>query len=170
MADHSEVNESLVVAGVAFMIAHQTARFDQPAESALHHPALGQYMEALGFVVAFDDAQDQLCGVTKEAPCLCHKGLQLSRIAAVGEDDAQPYELVAEDTEHHPGGVAILHAGGCHQHTKQVATGVGENVAFAPFDLFACVIAAALRTHGVGALHTLTVDDRRTGRGVFLSL
>lgn len=48
VADHGDVNERLMMARVALVIAHQASCLDQPAEGAFHDPAFGQYDEALG--------------------------------------------------------------------------------------------------------------------------
>ena len=67
---------------------------------------------------------------------------------------------MTEHAEDHPGRVTVLHARGRDDHPQEIAQGVGEDVAFASLDLFACVVATALLSNGVGALYALAVDDR----------
>ena len=55
VADHGDIDERFVMAWVSLMIAHEAACFDQPAESALYDPSLGQHHKAFGGVAAFDD-------------------------------------------------------------------------------------------------------------------
>ncbi len=45
--------------------------------------------------------------------------------------------------------------------------GIGQEVAFAPFDLLPRIEAAAARPDGIGTFDALAVDDGRTGLGVF---
>lgn len=169
VADHGEIDEGLVVAWIALMIAHQSARLDQPAEGALNDPAPGQQDEALGLVAALDDREHQPCRMPKGLRCGGDKAFELSGIAAIGKNDAQAQEQGAEDAEHDLGGIAILHARRRDYHAQEQPLSVGENVAFATFDLLARIVAAAAGCHGVSALHALAVDDRGAGRGVFFS-
>ena len=97
---------------VAFVVARQTALFDQPAEGRFHRPASGQHLEAGCFVAALDDAQRQSCDVAEEPSCLCDKGFELCSVAVVGEDDAQAQQQMAVEAAHHAYRVAVLHAGG----------------------------------------------------------
>lgn len=57
MTDHGEIDEGFVMACIAFMIAHQSASLDQPAEGTLNYPAPRQQDEAFGFVAALDDRE-----------------------------------------------------------------------------------------------------------------
>lgn len=76
---------------------------------------------------------------------------------------------MTEHAEDHFGRVTVLNARRCDDHAQEIAQGVGEDVAFTSLDLFACVVATALLSNGVGALYALAVDDCRAGRGVFFT-
>ena len=95
VADHGDINEGLVMAWVALMIAHQTPGFDKPAKGALHHPAPGQHHEALCRIAALDGAQSESCRVSEHPArrmAVLHAGrrdLHAQEIAQrVGEDVA----------------------------------------------------------------------------------
>ncbi len=85
----------------------------------------------------------------KLAPCpeepahALHKLLELPGITAIGEDHEQPQQAVAEHAQEQFGSIAVLHAGGDDNHTEHESMGVGEHMAFAALDLFACIVAAA---------------------------
>ena len=52
-ADHGGIHESFVVAGLALVVAHEAARFHEPAKGALHHPAPWEQFKTFGVVAAF---------------------------------------------------------------------------------------------------------------------
>ena len=66
----------------------------------------------------------------------------LPGVAAVRKDVAQPWEALVYSLEHIDGAVPVLNVGSMHENEDQEATGVGQDVALAPLDLFARVIAA----------------------------
>lgn len=168
VTDHRQIDEGLMVTGIALVVADQTAAFDQPAEGALFDPAPRQQDKTAGGIAAFNDLQGQPAGVPKEHSHPLHTSLQLALIAAVGEDQAQAQEQMAKHTEENFGPVAVLHTGRGDHQTGQIAPGVGQQVALASFDLFAGIVAAAPGGCGVGTFDALAVDDRGAGYGVFL--
>ena len=87
----------------------------------------------------------------------------LSRVAAVREDMAQPGEALAYCLEHIDGAVPVLNIGGMDQDQDQEAAGVGKDMALAPLDLLARVIATNPATFG--GFDRLAVDDPGAGRG-----
>lgn len=87
VADHGDIDESFVMAGVALVIAHEAACFEQPAESALYDPSLGQQNKAFGGVTAFDNRECQTCGVAEELARQRKEALELARVAAVSKND-----------------------------------------------------------------------------------
>jgi hypothetical protein len=76
---------------------------------------------------------------------------------------------MAEQTEQDLRPVPVLHAGGANMDTQEQPLGIGQKVAFAPFDFLPRVVAAAAAPYGVGALDALAVDDPGAGLGVFFS-
>ncbi len=67
------------------------------------------------------------------------------------------------------GPVPALHAGRADADAGKQPLGIRQEMAFAPFDFFSPVVATAARPDGLGAFVALTVDDGRTGQGVFLA-
>ena len=59
-----------------------------------------------------------------------------ARIAAIGEDVAQPWKPVADGLEQRRGSVAILHIGRMNKDEEHEAQRVSDDVALAPVDLF----------------------------------
>ena len=63
------------------------------------------------------------------------------RIAAIGEDMAQPREAEADGLENIGCAVAVLNVGGMDEDEDQKSAGVGDDVPLATLDLLARVIA-----------------------------
>ena len=168
-ADEGEVNEGFMVARVLLVITGEAALLDQPAEAALDHPAPWQHDEAFLVFEFLDDAQGEVRAHAEEPAHVRNELFELSGVAAVGEDHQQAHQVVAKEAQEHFGSVAILHARRCDHHAEEQAVGVGQSVALAPFDLFACVVAAA-RGGELPAFDALAVDDPGAGRGVFFSV
>ncbi len=89
----------------------------------------------------------------------------LAGIAAIGEDKAQPWVERADRSEHARGTIAILNVGLMHNQPDQIALRVGDDVAFAAFDLLSCVIAP--RAAALRGFHRLAVNH--SGRRARLS-
>lgn len=99
-------------------------------------PAAWQDDEALDRIGALDDLDGP-------AAVAAHGALELvAGIAAVGEDVAQPWMAEPDCLEQVGSAVAILNIGPVDPHKDQEAERVGDDVAFAPFDLLARVIPA----------------------------
>ena len=156
------------MAGFALVVACQAAGFHEPAKGAFDYPAPWQQLKTLGLVAAFDDFQGQTA-VAEEFPHLPHPSFQFALIAPVGKDQGHVQKQMAEEAKQDFGTIPVLHAGGADVNAQEQPLGIGQEVAFASFDLLACVIAAAAGGHGIGAFDALAVDDGRAGRGVFFS-
>src|SRR3954465_4521375 len=87
-----------------------------------------------------------------------------ARIASIGEDMPQPWKPVADGLEQRRGSVAILHIGRMNKDEEHDAQRVSDDVALAPVDLFASVVAR--KTSAFGRLHALAVDNARCGTGL----
>ena len=167
--DEGEVNEGFVMARVLLVVACEPPLLDQPAKTPLNDPTPGQHDEAFLIFKFLDDAQSEVRAHAEEPPHLNDKFLKLPCVAAVCKDHEQAQKAVAEHAQEHFGSVSILHARRCDHHAEEQAIGIGQSVAFAPFDLFTCVVAAACGGE-LPALDGLAVDDPCAGRGVFFSV
>ena len=58
-SDHRDIDPRHGAGFGSFVIAHESPLVHQPAEGALHHPATGQDLEALGGIGAFYDLDVQ---------------------------------------------------------------------------------------------------------------
>src|SRR3954454_16003003 len=87
-----------------------------------------------------------------------------ARIAALGEDVAQPWKPAADGLEQRRCSVAILHIGRTNKDEEHEAQRVSDDVALAPVDLFPGVVAR--KTSAFGRLHALAVNDARCGTGL----
>jgi len=76
-----------------------------------------------------------VCNYVREA------GLVHQRIAAIGEDMAQPREA-ADDLGKHQRRSAVLDVGRVDHGVDQIALCVGEDMALAALDLLACIVTA----------------------------
>ena len=156
------------MAGFALMVGCQAAGFHEPAKGAFHHPAPGQQLKAFGLVAAFDDFQGKAT-VAEEIPHLPHPGFEFPLIAAVGKDQGHAQKQMAEQTAQDLRAIPVLHAGRAYMEPQKQPLGIGQEVAFAPFDFLSRVEAAAAGPDGIGAFDALAVDDGRAGSGVFFS-
>ena len=156
------------MAWILLVIARQPPLFHQPAKTSLDDPAPGQHDEALLIFEPLDDGKSKTCPLPKARSHGAHEGFEFSCVTAIRENDQQAQKLVAEHAQENFGTITVLHAGRCHNHAQQQAVGVCQRVAFASFDLFARVVAAA-GCRELAALDALAVDDPCAGRGVFFN-
>ena len=114
-----------------------------------------QHLKAFGRVGSLDDLDGPVTlpleGIAQFA----------ARIAAIGEDVAQPWKPVADGLEQRRGSVAILHVGRMNKDEEHQPECVGDDVALAAVDLFPGVVAR--KTSAFGRLHALAVNDARCG-------
>ena len=104
----------------------------------------------------------------EEGAHLPHPSLQFALIATVGEDQGHGQKQMAEQAKEDLRAIPVLHAGRSDMNAQEQPLGIGQEVAFAPFDLLPRIEAAAARPDGIGTFDALAVDDGRTGLGVFL--
>jgi hypothetical protein len=102
------------------------------------------------------------------APMAAHGILQfVPRIAAVSEDMTQPRTADADRVEQVRSAITILNVCPVDQHEDQEAECIGDDMALAAFDLFACIIPRNPATFG--GFDALAVDDA-SGRLGLLAL
>jgi len=116
------------------VVAGEPAVFDDPGEGPLNDPAAAQDLEAFGGRIAFDDLDDDV-GLL---PGPAH---QPTGVAAVGKGMFDEGIPGARGFQHELAAVAILDSGGMNPDGEEAAVGVGQDVAFAAFDLLARVVA-----------------------------
>ena len=131
----------------------------KPAKGAFHHPAPGQQLKALGLIAAFDDFQGKAT-VAEEIPHLPHPSFEFALIAAVGKDQGHAQKQMAELAKEDLRAIPVLHAGRSDMDAEEQALGIGQEVAFAPFDFLSRVEAAAAWGSGDSA-----VSGRGSGPG-----
>lgn len=104
-------------------------------------------------VGSLDDRERQFSDLCESIPHL------VPRITTIGEDVPQPRIEPADRSQYAGATITVLDIGWMHEETNQIALRVGYNVAFAPLDLFAGVVAA--RAAAFRGFHRLAVDDAR---------
>ena len=115
-------------------VSDQSPVTADPADRALDDPPLGQHDEAV-LVAAADDLERPGAGAGHDGT---HPRPLIARIADDPLDEGkQPADLA----QHGFGAVAVLHVRWMHDHAEQQAERVGQQVALAPNDLLARVIA-----------------------------
>src|SRR5260370_14636696 len=86
-SDHADVEPSFSMGGLDFIMAHQAAMFDKPAESPFDNPAFGQSRKAAPVFVPRHDLHAQCARFAMR----CHPvGKILSTIALVVTQPSQP--------------------------------------------------------------------------------
>ena len=149
---HRDINPSLGARLGGFVIAHQSPLTHQPAESAFHDPAVGQYFEASEVIRTFDDLDGQ-----SRAEPLDPLGEGLAGVATIHPQNAQPGEPAQDPAQKHLGSVAFGGAGRGHRHAEHQPQSIHQQMAFAAFDPLAGVIPNV--TAVAGGLDTLTVQN-----------
>lgn len=116
------------------VVAYEAAVLENPGEGPLDHPAPRQHLEALGVSAAADDFEDDvgLVGGPLHEP---------AGIAAIGEDAGDEGVTLARALEQQLAAIAVLNVGGMDANREEPAIGVGQDVALAPGDLLARIIA-----------------------------
>lgn len=154
-ARHGQVNHGLARLGLPFVVAAESAVASQPTEGTFHHPAPWQHLEGVQFG-ALDDFD-------RAAPQPACPLQQRSAVAAVGPDtlDAPACLLTEERRQQLFGAISVLDVGRQNHHQEHQPDRVDQDVAFAPIDFLACIVAPLVA--GFGTLDALTVDDRRAG-------
>jgi len=105
------------VSGLDFIVAGQAAIAAQPSKGALDDPTVGQEPEAWR-----EFADDFQAGGATDAK-FSKPLLQLAGVSSVGPDEAQPAEPQGL-LEQGFGAIAILQAGGVHDHGEDQAQGI----------------------------------------------
>ena len=102
------------VGSLHFIVEAQAVGFDQPAESPLDDPSLGQELEALGLIAAANDPQLQSAKGPQGFES-CH---QLAGRATVSPDAGQPVIEKGTSREQGDRTLAVLDAGWGDLHAK----------------------------------------------------
>ena len=130
---HSGVDPGFGGFRQCFIILAQSPVPAQPGESALHHPASGQHLKA----VAVPGTPHYLQSPTRQ----CRHPLdQLSGVAAICPDQAQPGKPSGQLADDQLGPIPVLHVGWVHRHRQQQSLGIHHNMPFAAFHLLARVV------------------------------
>ena len=132
---HRQIDDRLAAFGECLVILAQSAISTEPRERSLHNPSLRQDHEARHVVAAPNDLQNP----PSQLSCPFD---QPARVPAIGPDQLQPGEAALEQRQHQLGPVAVLNVGRVHHHSQDQAEGVYNDVALAPVDLLAGVVAA----------------------------
>ena len=118
--------------GTPLVVADQAAVTHQSSEGSLDDPAARHHDEPAGVVAAFDhgDRQPQHPG---------RPAHQAPGVAAVGPDQGDRGEPLAQHRQQRAGPVTVLHAGRGDHHGQQQAQGVDREVPLPPVDLLAAI-------------------------------
>ena len=124
----------------SFKVLGEAAIAVEPSESSLHDPAAWKDFKAGRVIGTLDDFDTP---VTKFGQRIAEFS---PGISAIGKQMAQPWEQVIEVLDHKHRAVAVLHIGGVDRRANHQAECIGDDVAFAAFDLLAGVVTAARRS------------------------
>ena len=134
-ADHGQPDEGGDGAGVSLEIARQAAIAADPGQGSFDDPSLGQGDEFVQFV-ALDDLEHPTTGAGSRS-----RGAW-SLIAGIGEDALdEGKEAAGASIENQPRSVAVLNIGGMDDDVQQKAKRIDQDVALAPGDLLARIVA-----------------------------
>src|SRR5215204_2514513 len=113
----------------------ETSAAAKPGEGAFDDPSARQHLKSFGRVGSLEDLDGPVP--------MSREGIAqfAARIAAIGEDVAQPWKPVADGLEQGRCSVAILHIGRMNKDKEHDAQRVSDDVALAAIDLFPGVVA-----------------------------
>ena len=134
--NHRNAYPRLAARARFLVIAAQPAELHQPGKGAFHHPATWQHHKALGTITTLDDLQRP----TRKGG---YPTKELTRIAPVGPKQTQTRKLARQPLADQPGPVSVLDARTMNDHHEEQAQCVYSDVALAPLDFLARVIAVA---------------------------
>src|SRR5512139_1752036 len=141
-AKQSQIDHGFGGVGFSFVVATESAVASQPAEGTLYDPASRQHLEGMQ-VGTFDD----LDRATASPPSPVE---QPARIATIGPHmlDSMACPLAQRPQQELFGRIPILNIGGQDHHRDNQSDGIDQDMALAPVDLFAGVVAALLADFG----------------------
>ena len=132
--DHGKADESLDAAHVALEVAREPSVAADPGKRALDDPTLGQHDELVE-LAAFDDLDRPVPG------CSNGGGHPWSLVAAIADDPLDEGEQLASTAHRLVGTVAVLDVGGVDEDAHEQAERVDQDVALAPRDFLARIVA-----------------------------
>ena len=132
--DHGEAYPRLTALCRFLVILAETTKLHQPTESALDHPSARQHHKAFDIIGSFHDLQHP----TSKSR---HPSNKLTGVPAVSPDEPKTRERSQQLLQDQLGAVSILDTGAVHDHSQQQSQRIYRNMAFAPFDLLARIVA-----------------------------
>ncbi len=136
----------------SFEVFGKAAASAKPGEGAFDDPAARQKLEAFDTLRSLND-------LNRPRSAMGERGYELiAAVNSVGKDMAQLGEPASQPLQQRNSPMAILNVGGMNVDGKQKAIGVGDDMALAPVDTFAGIVASG--TAGLAL-------DRRVRRKLF---
>lgn len=145
------------------VIADQSSRLNEPSEGPFHDPTLGQNLETLHIVTAFDDLQIDLPVSWK----IRDLSLQFSGIAPIRPDPLQPSITIAQCGKQQPGTIAILNICSGDLQVKDEAERIYQDVSLSSCNFLTRI--KATKSGLASCANALAIEDR-SSRGFFLPL
>ncbi len=133
--NHGNLYPSFTGFRQSFVVFAQPSAPAQPGQSAFHHPSSGQHLKA----VALSGTPDNRQGPAGNGMDPVN---QLSSMAAIGPDQAQPGKPAGQLVDNQLGPVPVLDIGRMHHHCQQQSQGVYHDMTLAPPHFLAGVVAA----------------------------
>lgn len=138
------------------ILSHSTAA-SEPYEGSFDNPAAGNDFEALGRVGTLDDLDSPFADLVQGIPQLW------PAVTAICEDMAQQWIGPGDGFQQTRRAVPILYIGTMNGEADQQTDSIGHNVALAPLDPFARIVAANPSTFS--GFDALAVDHTRRRAG-----
>jgi hypothetical protein len=164
-SDHADVQPSLGVGGLNFIMAHQAAMFHKPTEGPFDDPAFAQHFEATLVLQARHDLQPQgaRLALRRHPP-----GQFLSAVALVGPQTAQPPEANERGSQQAAGALSFGHVGFGDTDGQEQPQRVHQDMTFDPFGFLGCIVASLARL--VRRADGLRIENGGGGLAAFASL
>lgn len=144
-----------------FIVPHQSARLDQPAESSLDDPAFRQNLESFDIIASLDDLKFHPAMAFDLRSFL----FKLPRVATVRPDQLEPAERGCQHGEEQAGAIPVLHIRRGDFQGQDVAERIYQDVSLSSCNFLTRI--KATKSGLASCANALTIDNR-SGRGFFL--
>src|SRR5215471_439217 len=134
--NHSDSDPCLGRLRQGLEVFTEPPRAIEPAKGALDDPTPLHHLKALGAPGTFHDHEGPL--QHSRDP-----GDELARVPAIGPDQLQSREADDQGPQHRFSSITVLDTSGMHYHDEEQSQDIDDNVALAPTDTLAAIIAAA---------------------------
>ena len=163
---HGDADEGLCAGDCPFVVTRQSSVVHQPDKGAINKPAVWQHIESTYTVRSFDhlDGQFMAVGFAPVGECAATISA-IHRLSAIHRQKAEQNKTPQNTAQERLGSIAFGLVCGNRHHSQHQTQGVQQQMGFAAFDPFFCIVTH--RAAVPGGFDALTGQGRRRGMDSF---